>query len=220
MKATGYRKGHLFRILAATVLVGLWWFFSTSELSYTKPDVDYVPARAAAHANAADDATAGTAAGGASAASEAKPKTSDAALPGVIMPSMPDPEAKKELGRASWKYFHTLLARFPDDPTEEQRSKLASFIQLYAELYPCGECSHHFVEMLKENPPQTSSRVAAAMWGCHLHNIVNQKLQKPTYDCSTILEDYDCGCGDGEGRIRESMKLNKVSVEKEGRQGG
>lgn len=116
-----------------------------------------------------------------------------------IMPSMPDLDAKQELGRASWKYFHTLLARFPDEPSDEERDKLATFVTLYAELYPCGECSYHFQKMLKKYPVQTSSRTAAAMWGCHVHNVVNEYLKKDVYDCSTILEDYDCGCGDLEG---------------------
>ncbi|CCD24372.1 uncharacterized protein NDAI_0D00580 [Naumovozyma dairenensis CBS 421] len=115
----------------------------------------------------------------------------------TIMPSMTDTKAKKELGNASWKYFHTLLARFPENPTDEERSKLKSFIQLYAELYPCGECSYHFVKLLDKHPVQTSSRLAAATWGCHMHNIVNQFLKKKQYDCSKILEDYDCGCGGG-----------------------
>ena len=120
----------------------------------------------------------------------------DMHVPGAIMPSMPDQNAKKELGNASWKYFHTLLARFPDEPTEEERTKLQNFIQLYAELYPCGECSYHFVKMIKKFPVQTSSRKAAALWGCDIHNKVNAYLKKDIYDCTTILEDYDCGCGE------------------------
>ncbi|SMN20163.1 similar to Saccharomyces cerevisiae YPR037C ERV2 Flavin-linked sulfhydryl oxidase localized to the endoplasmic reticulum lumen, involved in disulfide bond formation within the ER [Maudiozyma saulgeensis] len=118
-------------------------------------------------------------------------------VPGAIMPSMPDQDAKKELGNASWKYFHTLLARFPDEPSVIEREKLKNFIQLYAELYPCGECSYHFVKMIKKFPVQTSSRKAAALWGCDIHNKVNAYLKKDIYDCTNILEDYDCGCGDG-----------------------
>lgn len=137
-----------------------------------------------------------------------------------IMPSMPDQKAKEELGRASWKYFHTLLARFPDEPSKEEKDKLKSFIYLYAELYPCGECSYHFMKMLKKYPPQVSSRTAVALWGCHIHNFVNQHLNKSQYDCSTILEDYDCGCGDENGKISKDLKLNKVSIEKEEKQRG
>lgn len=120
----------------------------------------------------------------------------DLKLKDSIMPSMPDAESKKALGNASWKYFHTLLARFPDEPTIDERAKLKNFIQLYAELYPCGECSYHFVKMIEKYPVQTSNRKAAALWGCDIHNKVNAYLKKEIYDCSTILEDYDCGCGD------------------------
>lgn len=139
---------------------------------------------------------------------------------GSIMPKMPDLEAKKALGRASWKYFHTLLARFPDEPTEEEKTKLREFLHLYAELYPCGECAYHFVKMLKKNPPQVSSRTTAALWGCHIHNLVNDHLQKPTYDCNTILDDYDCGCSDENGNIDPSLNMNKVTFNKEDKQLG
>lgn len=201
MKRVNVKSGHLARILAALAIVGLWWYFSSSELSYNKPTVD-LPA-AGVPDLAKDESK--------------KPATNDL---GTIMPSMPEKEAKEKLGRASWTYFHTLLARFPDEPTAEQSEKLKQFIELYAELYPCGECSYHFVKTLKRYPPQVSSRTTAALWGCSIHNIVNEHLGKDKYDCSTILEDYDCGCGDGEGKIKDDLKLDKVSLFKEGKQGG
>lgn len=27
-----------------------------------------------------------------------------------------------------------------------------------------------------------------------MHNVVNERLKKPAYDCSRILDDYECGC--------------------------
>ncbi|KAH3902530.1 flavin-linked sulfhydryl oxidase SCDLUD_000109 [Saccharomycodes ludwigii] len=146
----------------------------------------------------------------------------------VIMPKMPDQEAKRALGNASWKYFHTLLARFPDHPTQEQRDKLNTFLQLYAELYPCGECSYHFVKLMEKYPPQTSSRTTAALWGCHVHNLVNEHLKKPEYDCTTILEDYDCGCGDDASdedlqdypKGNNSIITSGITLEKEQKQLG
>ena len=127
-----------------------------------------------------------------------------------IMPEMTDQTAKEKLGRASWSYFHTLLARYPENPTPEAQKKLREFLYLYAELYPCGECSYHFVKMLEKHPPQVSGRKAAAMWGCDIHNRVNEYLKKPIYDCSNILEDYDCGCGDA-----EEEEAAEVDVEEE-----
>lgn len=63
--------------------------------------------------------------------------------------------------------------------------------------YVCsGECAEHFGKVLAKYPPQVSSRSAAAMWGCYVHNIVNKRLDKPEFNCENIGDAYDCGCGD------------------------
>ncbi|CCE61816.1 hypothetical protein TPHA_0B01430 [Tetrapisispora phaffii CBS 4417] len=201
MRFLNYRNGVFVRILAIAILVSIWVFFSKPELSYIKPTIDI---------NNKDVKEEDIK------LSAEEKKAELKRVDGSIMPSMPDLEAKQELGRASWKYFHTLLARFPDTPTDEERDKLSVFINLFAELYPCGECSYHLQKMIKKYPVQTSSRTSASLWGCHIHNVVNKHLKKPEYDCSTILEDYDCGCGDDE----KNIKLNKVSINKEEKQLG
>jgi FAD-linked sulfhydryl oxidase len=43
---------------------------------------------------------------------------------------------RAELGRATWKYFHTVMARFPETPTDDQKEALRSYIYLFARLYP------------------------------------------------------------------------------------
>jgi hypothetical protein len=91
-----------------------------------------------------------------------------------------------------------MLARYPEEPTEEQQETLRSFILLFARLYPCGECASHFQGHLKKYPPQVSSRNAAAGWGCFIHNEVNAMLGKPEFDCNNIGDFYDCGCAEDE----------------------
>ncbi|PYI10612.1 FAD dependent sulfhydryl oxidase Erv2 [Aspergillus sclerotiicarbonarius CBS 121057] len=128
----------------------------------------------------------------------------------VVMPKLGNATAKAELGRATWKYFHTMLARYPEDPTEEQQETLRSFIYLFARLYPCGECASHFQGHLKSYPPQVSSRNAAAGWGCFIHNEVNTMLEKPIFDCNNIGDFYDCGCAeDAEGEEDETSTGKK-----------
>ncbi|KAL4754269.1 hypothetical protein BDW72DRAFT_190406 [Aspergillus terricola var. indicus] len=126
----------------------------------------------------------------------------------VVMPRLGNETAKAELGRATWKYFHTMLARYPEDPTEEQQETLRSYIYLFARLYPCGECASHFQGHLKQYPPQVSSRNAAAGWGCFIHNEVNAMLGKPAFDCNKIGEFYDCGCGDEKEEESEGSGFN------------
>lgn len=112
-----------------------------------------------------------------------------------FMPQMGNETLKAELGNAAWKLFHTILARYPEEPTQRQRRHLETYIQSFAQVYPCGDCARHFIKLLEEFPPQTNSRKNAAMWGCFIHNKVNRRLGKDLYDCTTVLEDYDCGCG-------------------------
>jgi hypothetical protein len=54
----------------------------------------------------------------------------------------------------------------------------------------------HFQEMLKKHPPQTASRASLSNWACSVHNIVNIRLGKPEFDCSTLTDVYKCGCAD------------------------
>ncbi|BGP52785.1 hypothetical protein JCM8202_003864 [Rhodotorula sphaerocarpa] len=115
----------------------------------------------------------------------------------VIMPKLGNATAKAELGRASWKLLHTMAARFPEEPTENERETFKSFLFLFSRLYPCGECATEFQQLLRKYPPQTSSRGTASMYLCHLHNLVNARLGKDEFDCGENLKDiYDCGCGD------------------------
>lgn len=114
------------------------------------------------------------------------------------MPKLGNETAKAELGRASWKYFHTVMARFPDSPTIEESVLLSDYIHLFQRLYPCGECAEHFGKIIDQFPPQVMSRSSAATWACHVHNEVNKSLNKDIFDCSKIGEFYDCGCAEDE----------------------
>lgn len=89
-----------------------------------------------------------------------------------------------------------MVAKFPEKPTSDDRKMLVTFFHLFGRLYPCGDCARHFRELLAEYPPQTKSRNGAAGWLCFAHNKVNERLEKPTFDCTKIGDFYDCGCGD------------------------
>ncbi|KAI0262251.1 ERV/ALR sulfhydryl oxidase domain-containing protein [Gloeopeniophorella convolvens] len=115
---------------------------------------------------------------------------------GVIMSKLGNETAKAALGRATWKLLHTMTLRYPEAPTEDEREALKSYFYLTSRLYPCGECAVEFQQLLALYPPQTSSRRSASLWLCHVHNLVNERLKKPDFDCAHLDEEYDCGCGD------------------------
>ncbi|KAJ7772018.1 ERV/ALR sulfhydryl oxidase domain-containing protein [Mycena maculata] len=115
---------------------------------------------------------------------------------GVIMPKLGNATAKAALGRATWKLLHTMTLRYPETPTQDERDALSSYFYLLSRLYPCGECAAEFQMLLKKYPPQTSSRRAASLWLCSVHNVVNERLHKEEFDCAHLDDTYDCGCGD------------------------
>ncbi|KIY51462.1 hypothetical protein FISHEDRAFT_37069 [Fistulina hepatica ATCC 64428] len=114
----------------------------------------------------------------------------------VIMPKLGNATAKAQLGRATWKLLHTMTLRYPENPTEDEKEALDSYIHLTSRLYPCGECASEFQQLLETYPPQTSSRRAASLWLCFVHNQVNARLHRQEFDCANLDEQYDCGCGD------------------------
>lgn len=101
-----------------------------------------------------------------------------------------------------------MTLRFPDEPTLAESETLVRFFHDFASLYPCGECAKHFQELLRDLPPQTSSRMASALWLCSAHNLVNARLGKPEFPCDKLDETYDCGCGP------ESNKTTAGAAEK------
>lgn len=123
-----------------------------------------------------------------------------------IMEHLANETIKAELGRASWKLFHTILAQYPVKPTENERETLSSYIYLFSRVYPCGQCAEHFQKMLKKYPPQTSSREAASQWGCFVHNVVNERLKKPIFDCNEISDKYNCGCGPDDKKNKDASE--------------
>ncbi|KAL6872029.1 ERV/ALR sulfhydryl oxidase domain-containing protein [Trichoderma novae-zelandiae] len=171
--------------LTAAVLLAVALFFSITYLlsGSSSHDVDRMPEPAVAE-------------------SKSEFKVDLDGMPGSLLdgesiaPKLENATLKAELGRATWKFMHTMVARFPEKPSPEERKTLETFIYLFSRLYPCGDCARHFRGLLAKFPPQTSSRNAAAGWLCFVHNQVNERLKKPIFDCNNIGDFYDCGCGD------------------------
>lgn len=136
----------------------------------------------------------------------AKPKDT-IRVEGVAMPKMANATAKAALGKSTWHFLHTMTLRFPDKPTLQESETLRSFFANFAQLYPCGDCAHHFQQLVKELPPQVGSRMSASLWLCAVHNEVNKSLGKPEFPCDKLDESYDCGCGDDSESVMASSRF-------------
>ena len=79
--------------------------------------------------------------------------------------------------------MHTLAAYFPDRPRAEEQAAAAHFMRGVGSLFPCSECAEDFRHEMDKSPPRTASRAELSMWVCEQHNLVNDKLGKPLFNC-------------------------------------
>ena len=90
---------------------------------------------------------------------------------------------RRELGRASWAYLHTLANYYPEKPSSEHQKEMLELIWLYMKYYPCGYCSDMTIQEMYRNPPKLKNRKEFSEWMCQIHNEVNSRLGKPIFDC-------------------------------------
>uniref|UniRef100_A0A452J051 Sulfhydryl oxidase n=1 Tax=Gopherus agassizii TaxID=38772 RepID=A0A452J051_9SAUR len=107
------------------------------------------------------------------------------------------PNRKKELGRNTWAFLHTMAAYYPDHPSNTQQHEMAQFMDLLSKFYPCVKCAKNLRKSLSIKKPDTSNRKKLSQWMCLLHNDVNKMLGKPEFDCSQMDERWREGWKDG-----------------------
>lgn len=103
------------------------------------------------------------------------------------------PLTRKEVGRASWAFLHTLAAYYPEAPSRAHQEDMHAFVKSYARFYPCGYCADTTSQELIRNPPRLQSRADFQQWMCEIHNEVNDRLGKPIFDCSKVDERWRTG---------------------------
>jgi len=91
---------------------------------------------------------------------------------------------RRELGRVSWAYLHTLANYYPESPSREQQEEMVQLLWLFIKYYPCGYCSDMSIQEMYRNPPRVSNRKALSEWMCQIHNEVNERMGKPLFDCN------------------------------------
>ena len=83
-----------------------------------------------------------------------------------------------------WKALHQLTLSYPSEPSFADKYEARRVLDNYCALLPCRKCSRHFKRMMRDTPPDLSSREAFVQWGCERHNEVSRMLGKPEMPCS------------------------------------
>mmetsp|Transcript_14485 Transcript_14485/g.31493 ORF Transcript_14485/g.31493 Transcript_14485/m.31493 type:complete len:156 (+) Transcript_14485:66-533(+) len=94
-----------------------------------------------------------------------------------------EPPDRAEIGRAAWRYLHSMAASFPEEPTEREQEDAQAWMASFVQFYPCQHCASDFVDIIEEAPPRTGSRDDYAVWWCEAHNKVSQRLHKAVRRC-------------------------------------
>ena len=115
-------------------------------------------------------------------------------------PPLECPPDKDLLGRSTWTFLHTTAAYYPDQPTPTHRKRMLGILFALPVLFPCSWCAMHFGEEIQRSPPDVSGREALSRWLCQQHNIVNERLGKPLFDCSIKNLDERWKDGPSDGR--------------------
>ncbi|CAE8595370.1 unnamed protein product [Polarella glacialis] len=93
------------------------------------------------------------------------------------------PPSRAEIGRAAWRYVHTMAAEYPEEPKPREQASGLFWLRSFVKLYPCHLCSQEFIEVCSDLPPRLGSRADYAMWWCEAHNRVRNDLSQSLQRC-------------------------------------
>lgn len=91
----------------------------------------------------------------------------------------------KSFGPYFWGAFHLACLAAID------KEALKTFIETYQMVLPCFGCRLHFSQLLAEKPIPD---VDQFRWSVDIHNIVNERLGKPTVTYEDALKHWLSGC--------------------------
>ena len=102
------------------------------------------------------------------------------------------PPSRPELGRATWTFLHAVATNFPvENRTAEHTQAAEDLLRAVGVLFPCHECADHFRDTLRKHPVKAGSAEEFKDYMCGLHNVVNERLEKATFDCDRVDERWE-----------------------------
>jgi len=102
------------------------------------------------------------------------------------------------LGSRTWFFLHSVAAKYPDHPSDNDKESVRNLVAALGQHYPCKLCRKHLKQQLRElRPIAVDTRQELTVWMCELHNMVNKDIGKKLFDCNPFHLDLeylkDCG---------------------------
>ncbi|KAM0684389.1 hypothetical protein MDAP_000157 [Mitosporidium daphniae] len=129
---------------------------------------------------------------------------------------------KEILGTATWTFLHRFAGMYPANPDEKYQECVRLFLNTLPHIYPCEECAVGMRAFFDCHPPETESMEKFGAWLCEIHNLVNEKLGKPQYDCANWMDQWrpedctSCHLSDTIAPLSEDVYLTVAKKQKLG----
>jgi hypothetical protein len=103
-------------------------------------------------------------------------------------------------GPGLWIGLHCMTFNYPETPTQTDKDHYKTFFESLTFMLPCVYCRESYTIYIKYLPINDflHDRFGITYWLYRIHNLVNQKLQKPMIDfidCCIIYEKMRAKCG-------------------------
>lgn len=77
------------------------------------------------------------------------------------------PAIDLDRARACWNSLHSYRGNDP------------AWLAEWELTIPCGQCLEGYLKIKADNPPRFGTEDELFVWGCNIHNLVNEKLDRP-----------------------------------------
>ena len=111
-------------------------------------------------------------------------------------------------GPKLWFIIHTIALNFPENPSYDEKRIHEDFFNSLVFLIPCEKCRIHYRQHINNNPVVNHLKDSDTLfrYTIDLHNQVNKKLNKRTYNYDEVVKYYRIEYGD---EIEHNKYFNK-----------
>jgi hypothetical protein len=95
-------------------------------------------------------------------------------------------------GPMFWATIHMVSLGYPETPSYADKRAAKEFFNAVPYLLPCAVCREHFAEVIKGMPVESwlDNRKGLVEWTFNVHNLVNERLGKPTITMDEFYKAY------------------------------
>ena len=95
-----------------------------------------------------------------------------------------------------WLTLHTIAAKYPQNPTNDNKYTMTNFLYSIAKLLPCPQCSNHFIYILNNGIISTitkldtnvlKSNYTLSKWLYLFHDYINKAKGKKSPTFETVI---------------------------------